>query len=410
MNITGAVRVSAACFFVLVLGLGPVRAATFYVAKDGRDSDPGTEAKPWATVRHGVAAMAAGDTLVIRAGTYPESIEYPPSGSPERMTTIKALPGEQVVIQANDINHCAVVHDRSYLLIQGLVFDASDLRLPEGASGQIIEVSGGSHITIDGCEVRGGHDANGIIGGNHCTYTNNHIHHINVGGEAGYYGMYPGGHDNLIAHNTIHHANGWGIHAYNTRGGADRNTFIANRIYHCGFKEKKPGELPGKVTGSAGPWSAGRFGGIILSSGSGDVAYNNVIFDNDGPGIFIGYGAVDPQIYNNTLYGNNRAGNDAQVRIGDPHGTATNPLFSNNIVYGPSGKDIVQENIKGTVTMETNLLGRDPRFVDAAKGDFHLKPGSPAIDAGTDARAPKTDLEGKKRPQGGGCDIGAYER
>ncbi len=65
MNITGVVRVSAACCFVLALGLGPVRAATFYVAKDGRDADPGSEAKPWATGRHGVGALA-GTTVRFR--------------------------------------------------------------------------------------------------------------------------------------------------------------------------------------------------------------------------------------------------------------------------------------------------------------------------------------------------------
>jgi hypothetical protein len=39
-----------------------------------------------------------------------------------------------------------------------------------------------------------------------------------------------------------------------------------------------------------------------------------------------------------------------------------------------------------------------------------LQNGSPAIDAGNDARCPPTDQRGVIRPQGPRCDIGAYER
>jgi hypothetical protein len=39
-----------------------------------------------------------------------------------------------------------------------------------------------------------------------------------------------------------------------------------------------------------------------------------------------------------------------------------------------------------------------------------LNTGSPAIDAGNSGACPATDQRGVSRPQGGGCDIGAYER
>ncbi|HAK96197.1 MAG TPA: hypothetical protein DCM87_14695 [Planctomycetes bacterium] len=42
-------------------------------------------------------------------------------------------------------------------------------------------------------------------------------------------------------------------------------------------------------------------------------------------------------------------------------------------------------------------------------GDYHLLPDSPCIDAGTCEGAPLFDLDGFRRPWGGGCDIGAYE-
>lgn len=56
-----------------------------------------------------------------------------------------------------------------------------------------------------------------------------------------------------------------------------------------------------------------------------------------------------------------------------------------------------------------NITG-DPMFNDAANGDFHLKPGSAAIDAANPADVlTGHDFDGTPRPQGARSDIGAFE-
>lgn len=65
------------------------------------------------------------------------------------------------------------------------------------------------------------------------------------------------------------------------------------------------------------------------------------------------------------------------------------------------------------------LLGHDQQsraatteaslFVNAARGDFHLLPGSMAVGSGTATDSPATDLSGNARPGTFGIDIGAYQ-
>lgn len=57
-----------------------------------------------------------------------------------------------------------------------------------------------------------------------------------------------------------------------------------------------------------------------------------------------------------------------------------------------------------------NLLGIDPLFVDADNQDYHLKRGSPLIDAGTpEPKAPEVSMDGLPRPADSPVDIGPFE-
>jgi len=60
------------------------------------------------------------------------------------------------------------------------------------------------------------------------------------------------------------------------------------------------------------------------------------------------------------------------------------------------------------VVIGTHNISLDPLFVDPADDDYHLRAGSPCIDAGTDAGV-TTDIDGDPRPIGVRVDIGADE-
>jgi hypothetical protein len=50
-----------------------LQAATYYVSPSGVDTNPGTLAQPYRTVQKAATVAVAGDTVLLRAGTYRET-------------------------------------------------------------------------------------------------------------------------------------------------------------------------------------------------------------------------------------------------------------------------------------------------------------------------------------------------
>jgi len=76
----------------------------FYIAPDGDDAHPGTEAEPWATLEFAAGKAEAGDVFVMRGGVYAHdaTIRINRHGSAERPVTLVAFPGEVPILDFSE--------------------------------------------------------------------------------------------------------------------------------------------------------------------------------------------------------------------------------------------------------------------------------------------------------------------
>jgi hypothetical protein len=76
--------------------------SAFHVALTGDDDDNGSPTSPFRTIQHCAGAAHAGDTCVIHAGTYRETVTPPHSGTATLPVTFRAADGDRVVLDGSD--------------------------------------------------------------------------------------------------------------------------------------------------------------------------------------------------------------------------------------------------------------------------------------------------------------------
>ncbi len=82
-------------------GFAVPAATTYYIDRthpQASDSNRGTEALPWLTMQHATQVAMAGDTVIVKAGSYPERVTPRHSGSAGQPIVFKASPRRSVTM------------------------------------------------------------------------------------------------------------------------------------------------------------------------------------------------------------------------------------------------------------------------------------------------------------------------
>jgi|CXWL01.1.fsa_nt_gi parallel beta-helix repeat protein len=397
------------------IGSARVQAATYYVATTGLDTNAGTLASPFKTIKRGSQQLAAGDTLYIRAGTYNEIMMDRVSefifrnGTPGAYTRYAAYPGEEkrVVLRPDaviGINHYAVWFSirNSYIELSGLAIDGANTQFAalrtDGvyASTNPLTSDGyahSHHIRIINNEFRNTGNGSLEIPANTqgtCVYLagdnefiGNYVHNCTS------YGVYAYFDKGLIEGNVIHNTGRYALHLYSTEHTVNDWIIRNNRFYDNGIR----GTLKTTLEHSAS---------VIITRGRNNRVYNNLVYNSYG-GVRVWGNADNTLVANNTIYGNVTYG----IKVDGA--TNENTRIVNNISWGNPDGQIVNEGTNTTI--EGNNLTSNPGVVNAAGADFHLLAGSPAINAGANlySLGVTKDFAGIARPQTGAFEIGAYE-
>lgn len=179
--------------------------------------------------------------------------------------------------------------------------------------------------------------------------------------------------------------------------------------------------------------------GIDLSTSRTIIRYNT-IHDFGDKGISVGEACPDPHIYGNLISGcvmgignkdssNPRIENNTIVNCvhgirsyekntgaGGAYGSVSNTIIwgcvESIVLLDGSVLDVAYSDIEGdTVWPGPGNRNLDPQFRNPAAQDFHLLPGSPAVDGGSNLAwlVSSVDLDLQPRLVGSSIDMGAYE-
>jgi NedA-like, galactose-binding domain/Pel9A-like, right handed beta helix region len=151
---------------------------TYYVAKTGNDSNPGSAAQPFLTIQKAASVMVAGDTTLIESGVYRETVTPAHNGTPGDPITFASDGGANVTVSGLDdvnsawTNYSGHIYKTTYTMGLGaenqvlMAGGWSDLaRWPNNTDVSTNPSTANSAFTFDGAPIGSGSNASQITEG-----------------------------------------------------------------------------------------------------------------------------------------------------------------------------------------------------------------------------------------------------
>lgn len=410
------------------------------------------------TVQAGLDAARAGDTVLVRSGTYAESVSFPRSGSAEAgCITLKGEAGATIEgTRGGSIG--IAIRDRSYVAVIGMTvrgFRGGDTPTGIDVRGSAhhvevrnnvverIESSANAHgiafygtsstpmsdLVIDGNEIRDcklGESESMVLNGNVTRFvvSHNKVHdNDNIGIDfIGFEGQGPAGQDQArdgrCVDNVVYNITSRNNPAYHGESAADgiyvdggRNIVIErNRVWNADIGIEVASEHGGKTTSDIvvrNNFVAGSVQGNVMIGGydadrgnaRNITVVHNTLYRGGAGEVVLQHNASNVNIRNNILYAKANAAYASSTGANN-----TSVVVDNNVYFGAS------RSSAGT-WRDAHARFTDPMLV-GAPSDLHLAEGSPAIDAATalGELAGGLDVDGAPRISGATTDVGADER
>jgi hypothetical protein len=368
---------------------------TYYVSTSGNDASAGSQSAPWRTIQKAASTLVAGDTAVLLDGTYEEgSVNFNHSGTAANPITIRALNKWQAILGSTSGCNPGFSINASYVTVKGIRFSTSarNVQCSIYTSSNVairawnsIEPSPSNPTTgyvgfvADGIKVDGGPArSEGVKSNQDFTIIQN--------SESGNALEIFNSKNSIMRNNVVTGQDIYGVSLL-AKGGV-RSAQVYNNVVHNTFKGGNAIYLGGYSCDLC------FYDQTTKIEAYNSVAYNNVVINESGGAMtgLVFSGSTNSAFFNNVVIG----GGVAMLLGGHNSGfqaPTNNPTLQNNIFVcngaaalsgNYAGKLAVNYNnfygCSGTPSQAQPVTG-DPLFVNQAS-DWHLKPGSPAMNAG----------------------------
>ncbi|GIE86051.1 right-handed parallel beta-helix repeat-containing protein [Actinoplanes regularis] len=299
-------------------------ASVYYVSPSGSDSAAGTASAPWRSIARAQSAVAAGDTVYLRAGTY--GYTSATSSCSSQTATVDAI-----TLSRSGSSGAPI----SYLNYPGekVLFDFSGITANCRIKG--FDVTG-SYLYLRGIEISGVRQNNSL---NHESWgvwisgSNNTFEKLNTHNNMGPGVFIASGGNNLVLNSDSHdnydpyssngageNADGFGAHIGAGRSGnvfrgcrswwnSDDGFDLINAYSSVTIENSwawRNGYLPQTTTaaGNGAGFKAGGYGGVYVFNGVKHTVRTSVAFLNRSQGFYSNHHTVANDYFNNTAYSN----------------------------------------------------------------------------------------------------------